>query len=217
MNIQTNISQTASSIANPSFKRNVAYKMRIGQVLAGKPSMEGDRLNHVEINSKQIVRINIIANIIDKFIQDGEKKFGSVTLDDATGQIKLKVFGEDIEKFSQLNQGDTVMAIGLLRFWNNEIYITPEIIRKKEPAFLLVRKLEAEADAPPAPSREEMIQLKDKIITMIKDAEKDGGIDIEKLIMDLKESPDGINSEIKHLLEEGVAYEPRPGKIRWLG
>ena len=26
-----------------------------------------------------------------------------------------------------------------------------------------------------------------------------------------------INQEIKRLLEEGIIFEPRPGKIRWLG
>ena len=36
--------------------------------------------------------------------------------------------------------------------------------------------------------------------------------------MDLREiSPEVINSEIKRLLEEGIIFEPRPGKIRWLG
>jgi RecG-like helicase len=218
MDNQTNSPSSVSSIANPSFKRNTANKLRIGQILSGKPALDGDRLNHVEVNSKQVVRVNLIANVIDKFIQEGEKKFGSLTMDDATGQIKLKLFGDDVDKFSPLNQGDTLLVIGLLRFWNNEVYITPEIMKKKDPAFLLVRKIEIERETPVVePSREALTQLKDKIVTMIKDSEKDGGLDIEKMIMDLKESPDVINKEVKHLLEEGVAYEPRPGKIRWLG
>ena len=208
---------TASSLANPSFKRNIAYKLRIGQILSGKPALDGDRLNHLEVDSKQIIRVNLIANVIDKYIQEGEKKFGSITMDDATGQIKLKLFGDDVEKFSPLNQGDTLLVIGLLRYWNNEIYITPEIMKKKEPAFLLVRKLEIEKETPIAPSHEALTQLKDKILTMVKEAEKDGGVDIEKMILDLKEKPDIINSEVRKLLEEGIAYEPRPGKIRYLG
>ena len=35
--------------------------------------------------------------------------------------------------------------------------------------------------------------------------------------MDLHEAPEIINQEIKKLLEEGMAYEPRPGKLRFLG
>lgn len=205
------------TITNQPLKRNIAFKLKIGAIVSGKPLMESERLKSMEIEGKQVVRVNLIANIVDKYIQDGEKRFGSVTLDDATGQIKLKAFGEDVDDFSQFNQGDTVLVVGLLRSWNNEIYITPEIMKKKTPQFLLLRKLEIETEVPKTPDKSVLLELKDKIITAVKDSEKDGGIDIEKLIMQLKEHPDIINQEIKKLLEEGLAYEPRPGKIRWLG
>jgi len=91
------------------------------------------------------------------------------------------------------------------------------LIKKKEPSFLLVRKLEIEADAPKTLAREEIAELKDKILKMVKGAEEGGGIDIDKIIMELHEPPEIINSEIKKLLEDGVAYEPRPGKLRYLG
>lgn len=199
------------------FKRNIAYKFRIGSLLAGKPILENERLRFVEIQNKNILRINIIANITDKFVQEGEKKYGTITLDDATGQIRVKTFGDDIEKFSQLNQGDTILIIGLLRYWSNEVYITPEIIKKKDPSFLLIRKLELEAEEPKSLDKEKLIQLKDKMLKMIKDAEKDNGVEIEKIILDLHEPPDVINQEIKKLLEDGAVYEPRPGKLRYLG
>jgi len=199
------------------FKRNVAYKFRIGQILSGKPIMENEKLKFLELSEKQVVRVNLIANVIDKYIQEGEKKFGSITLDDATGQIKIKSFGDEVDKFNDLNQGDTVLVIGLARSWNNEIYLSPEIVKKKDPSFLLVRKMELESEQPKKINREDMVILKDKILSMIKEAEKEGGIDIDKIIMEVKESPDLINEEVKRLLEDGVAYEPRPGKLRWLG
>ena len=199
------------------FKRNVAYKIKIGDILSGKVILDGDRFKSLEVGSKNIVRINLVSNVIDKYIQDGEKKYATVTLDDASGQIKLKAFGDDVERFIPLNQGDTILVVGLLRTWNNEIYITPEIIKKKEPAYLLIRKLELEKEAPKTLNKEQLSGLKDKIIEMVKVAEKDGGANIDQIILDLKESPDSINQEIKKLLEDGVIYEPRPGKIRYLG
>jgi len=199
------------------FKRRIAFKMRAGDILAGKPVIVEERLKHLDFNEKEIVRVNLIANIVDKYIQEGEKKFGSLTLDDGSGQVRLKYFGEDVVKLNDYNQGDTVLCVGLLRWWNNELYITPEILKKKEPAFLLVRKLECEADAPKVLGREEAAEMKDKILEMIKSAEEGGGIDVDKIIMELKEPPGVINSEIKKLLEDGVAYEPRPGKLRYLG
>jgi hypothetical protein len=52
---------------------------------------------------------------------------------------------------------------------------------------------------------------------MIKQAEAEGGIDTERIVLELKAAPELINQEIQKILEEGLAYEPRPGKIRYLG
>ena len=171
------------------FKRRVAYKMRVGNILSGKPILENERLKFLEYNGKEIVRVNLIANVIDKYVQEGEKKYSSVTLDDASGQIKAKAFGEDIKKFEELIQGDTILVIGLLRVWNNEIYLTPEIIKKKEPTYLLVRKLELDAEIPKLLDKSAVLVLKDKIVGMVKEGEANGGVEVEKLIMELKESP----------------------------
>jgi len=205
-----------SSISTPQ-KRNVAFKMRIGNILEGSAVIEDERFRHLDFNGSKIVRVNVIANVIDRFVQEGEKKFGSLTLDDGSGQVKVKLFGDDVEKMKDMNQGDTILVVGLLRSWNNEIYISPEIMRKREPDYLLIRKLEVERDMPKPMDKEKIAELKDKVLRMVKDAEKEGGVDIDKLIMEIKESPDAINKEIKRLLEEGVAYEPRPGKLRYLG
>ncbi len=204
-------------MAEPALKRNIAYKMRLGTILSGKPIMEAEKLKSLEVNGRPVVRANVIANVIDKFIQEGERKFGSVTLDDGSGQLKIKVFGDDVDRFNELNQGDTLMIIGLLRSWNNEVYITPEIIKKKDPSFLLVRKLEVESEQPKGREASELLALKDKIMGMVKEAEQNGGIDIEKIILDSNEPAELINNEIKKLLEDGAVYEPRPGKLRYLG
>lgn len=199
------------------YKRNVSYKFRIGSIISGQPILENERLKSVKIDSKEVVRVNVIANVTDKFVQEGEKKFASLTLDDATGQIKVKTFGEDIEKVAEFQQGDTLLVIGLVRHWNNEIYLTPEIIKKKDPAFLLIRKLEIEQSQPKTLAKEEIKVLRDKILELIKTSEPHGGISIEQIILNLKESPETINNEIKKLLEDGAIYEPRPGKVRYLG
>lgn len=204
-------------LGQQSFKRNIAYKYHISSLLTGKSVLENERMKFLEIGDKQVVRVNVIANIVDKYIQEGEKKFGSLTLDDATGQIKVKTFGDDVDKFSSFSQGDTVLVVGMLRSWNNELYVTPDILKKKDPSFLLVRKLEIESVKPKTHDTTQLRVLKDMILELVKQAEKEGGIDIEKIIIESKESPHVINDEIKKLLEDGLVYEPRPGKLRWLG
>jgi uncharacterized protein len=199
-------------------KRNIAFKLRIGEVLKARPVMDEGKFLFVEIGEKRIVRVNILANCIDKFVQEGEKKFASLTIDDASGQIRLKSFGEDIEPLKGFSQGDTLQIIGTVREWNGELYIIPEVIKKVDPRWLLVRKLEIQNSRKDIPEGSEGdSSLKDSIMQKIKDAEADGGIDVDTIIMEIESSPDSINVEIKRLLEEGLVYEPRPGRLRWLG
>ncbi len=203
------------------FKRNIAYKLRIGDILIGKPIMDGERFSNLELGDKKIVRVNIIGNIVDKYNSEGETKFTSLTFDDGSGQIKLKFFGDDVEKFKEVNQGQTVLVIGVLRNWNNETYVQPEIIKEQDPKYLLVRKLEIEKEknktADPL-GRNQIVAVKDKILNAIKNAEEEGGIEMDKIIMNLRDiSPTIINQEVQKLLEEGIVFEPRPGKVRYLG
>ena len=210
-------------MAEQQFKRNIAYKFRIGELLIGKPIFDGERFSFLELGNKRIVRVNVIGNIVDRYEREGDSKYLSLTLDDGSGQIKLKAFSDDVNKFKEINQGDTVVVIGLLRHYNNEIYIAPEIIKHQDPKYLLVRKLELEKERSQIQGskpieKDKIIAIKDKILDLIKNSEEGGGIEVDKIILQLRDtSPDIINQEIKKLLEEGIIFEPRPGKMRWLG
>ncbi len=226
-------------MAEQQFKRNTAYKLRIGNLLIGKPVMNSvsgtERFSFLELGNKKIVRVNIIGNIVDKYESGGAsetsisgnenkpRKYVFYTLDDGSGQIRLKVFGDDYEKFKDLYQGQTVVVIGNLRNWNNETYISPEIIKEMDPKYLLLRKLETEKEKALAfdassVKKEEVTAIKDKILDLIKSAESDGGIETDEIMQKFVEvSPALIHQEIQKLLEEGIIFEPRPGKVRYLG
>ncbi len=206
------------------FKRHIAYKLRIGNILIGKAIVNEERFSFLELGDKKIVRINILGNIVDRYESAGRdegRKYIFLTLDDGSGQIRLKIFGDDYEKFKDIVQGQTVVVIGVLRHWNDETYISPEIIREMDPRYLLVRKLEIEKDksinAKPA-EKAQIVAIKDKILELIKNSEENSGIEVEEITQKFHETPQTIiNQEIQKLLEEGIAFEPRPGKIRWLG
>jgi RPA family protein len=226
-------------------KRETAHKIRIGDLLKGIPVVEEvnqdipnpsetqshaikERFRFLELGDKHIVRVNIIANIIDKYVAEGEKNFLTLTIDDATGQIRIKAFGEEAIKLSNYSQGDTIIVIGVLRSYNRELYINPEIIRKTDPRYLLVRKLELEKGETKIPlikssnNAESQIgktqSLREEILDLIKNSADSSGISTEELILKIKtSSPESINGEIIRLLEEGMLYEPRPGKVRYLG
>ena len=197
------------------FKRAIAYKLRIGDVFKGKKILDGERFSFLELGDKRISRVNIVANVVEKY-ESGEKQYISFTIDDASGQLRIKVFGNDVNRCRHINQGDTIMILGLLRDYNNEVYITPEIMKVKDPRYLLVRKLEIEKEQPKPVDNQKVLAVADQIIKKIKDSEPEG-IGTDKLIEQLHESTDLINQEVRKALEGGIIYEPRPGILRYLG
>ncbi len=201
------------------FKRNIAFKMKVGDVLSGRVVIDNQRFSFLELGERKIIRVNIVGNIVEKYESQGEKNFLSLTLDDGSGQIKLKSFGDDVKKFDSFTQGLTVVVIGVLRYWNDEVYIAPEIIKEQNPKYLLLRKLEMEKNKTFTPlKKEQRVAVKDVLLEKIKGSEDAGGIEKDKLIMDLREiSSEVINQELQKLLEEGIIFEPRPGKVRYLG
>ena len=203
-------------MAEQSFKRATAYKLHIGDIFKGKKILDGERFNFLELGDKEISRVNIVANIVEKY-SSSEKAYVSLTIDDASGQIRIKIFGDDVARFQDINQGDTIMVIGLLRNYNDELYIFPEIMKKQDPRYLLVRKLEFENLQEKEPDSKELLVLADKIINEIKESEPEG-IGKDKIIEDFKDDDVSlINQEINKALEQGIIYEPRPGMLRYLG
>ncbi len=206
-------------------KRETANKIRIGDLFKGAPIYEesessNKKLRFIELGPRQIIRVNIIANIVDKYESEGEAKFATIMLDDGTAQIRARAFGEDSNKLTNLNQGLTIIIIGLLRSYNQEIYILPETVKPIDPRYLLIRKLEIEKSYTAMPEQKEkkkILVLRDEIIRMIKFSEKNEGIDKEDIIMKIDSPPQLITQEIQKLLEEGIIYEPRPGIVRYLG
>ncbi len=219
-------------------KRETAYKVRIGEIFNGTPIVEDvaqdipnqsesfsgpvvkERFRFLELGDRKIIRVNIVANIVDKYSSEGEKKYATITVDDGTDQIKLKLFGEETNMLNELTYGDTIIVIGVLRSYNGELYIYPEIIKKTDPRYLLVRKLELEKTG----GKKEIIVsektrgTRDEIIEIIKLGESAGGASTEEIILKVKSAqPESVNSEIIKLIEDGLVYEPRPGKVRWLG
>lgn len=245
-------------------KRFVAYKLSLGQIINSKPEFEQERFSRIVVDGKEVVRANVIATIVDKFLND-TSSYASLTLDDGTGTIRVKAFTENVALLKDFQPGETIRIIGLLRFFNGELYILPEIIKTVDARWLLARKLELAQEygnvydkqkqesssvsygrdnqsnqdkvsviTPNLEEKHEGIEhekiednkednqgnkeksLRDQIIDMLRAAEPEEGIDVDKLIMAMTAPVDIINNTIIELLEEGTIYEPKPGRLRVL-
>ena len=142
----------------------------------------------------------------------------------------------ETEKIKPIEIGDTILLIGNVRYFNNEIYILPEIIRgvdirwlavrkseleklqkKENPAEAIKTKIEKISRAEHSEEREQEqdgSKLRKQIIEMLKQNEE--GMDIDQLIMELHAPVEEINNVTTKMLEDAEIYEPKPGRIRLL-
>ncbi len=90
---------------------------------------------------EKIFRVNIVATVTEKFSGE-EGKYSSLTIDDESSTINVKVFGEDVKLFQNITTGDLVRIVGKIKNYNNENYVIAEAISKiDDPNFESLHKL----------------------------------------------------------------------------
>jgi len=209
---------------NQNQKRQIAYKIRIKELINGKYiKEEGWQPNYIITNDgRQINRINLIATVVAKPLEQ-DINYQSMILDDGTGRISARVF-EQNNIFDNIEIGDVILVIGRPREYGSEKYILPETIKRiQDKSWIKVRelelkdeKIEKNKEITKESSQEEIIKdieesIADKTIRIIKENDKGGGVDFEDI---LKQT----NNEniIKELLKKGELFEIRPGRLKIL-
>ncbi len=200
-------------------KRWVAYKMLLKDIHSGNFTEDGFLL----IGSKQIIRVNIVATVVSKYISE-DGKFGSITLDDGTDTIRVRFF-EDTSQIENIEVGDIVRVIGRLRKYEDEVYIVPEIIRVlDDPNYEIINKLEAIKHrvivSKPEEIVEEEIEIitspKEDVIKAIKELDMGEGVEIKQIAEALNIEEKVIEDIVAELMADGDVYEPKPGKVKLL-
>jgi len=137
--------ETTTQTASETY-RMPAIKIRTADVVNGKyfyPKPEEKKAGYVITPfGKRIFRINVVATVIDKFVNEDES-YCSLTLDDGTENIKMKAFKRDAKSLMRFELGDLILAVGKLREYNREVYIAAEAVRKLNDAnYESMRRLE---------------------------------------------------------------------------
>lgn len=233
-------------------ERQTAKKAKIWDVMNGKfVRKEGFEPSFVRTpEGEEISRVRLLGTVVSKFVAD-DKNYASVTIDDGTDTIRLKVF-KTTKPLDSTEIGDIVDVVGRVREYEGETYVIPEVVRKVEPNFEILRRLELvyktmgikktkklvekNRDKNPEELKKELMKmgmrrewvetvlgkgkengkekklLKKEILKIIEES-KDG-IVYSELMGRLKAEETEIESVIDELLNDGVCYEPSPGKIR---
>jgi len=220
-------------------KRSTAYKIWMGDLVNGSYTRGAAQYDpgYVTIRNMNISRVNAIVSVIDKFSSDN---YVNLVVDDGTGNLKLKSWGEDIKLLNEVNVGDLVLVIGKVKEYNGEIFLSPEIIRRIEnPLWLKVRKLEllklygeiVRVETKNYGSSNES-SLEEPMNTVIEEKVVDGFSSRDKVLKLISslDSGDGADSEnvvnsagivnvkelIENLIKEGEVFEIRKGKLKVL-
>jgi hypothetical protein len=142
-------------IESRRYKRYPAIRCWIKHVQEGKYNSE-ERVLYTIFGKMK--RVRFIASIIEKreIIKNATADEDSLLdeddssniriefdLDDGTGIIRAIIWQADIEKYIEFQKGMIVDVVGLLRYWNDYISVSPEIINKVDnPNLILLRRIE---------------------------------------------------------------------------
>ena len=205
-------------------KRQTAYKVRVRDILNSKyTKTEGSASNYLEMNEKKISRVNVVGVIVQKLGLDNYK---TIMIDDGTGRISTRVFEENV-LLDKVDVGDIVLIIGRPREFSSEKYIIIETIKKINPIWAKVRKLEFEKNvikddvfsnkvtSNNEKITEEIVDLTptNKVVKLIRQFDNGNGVSIEELSSKNIKDMDKI---IDMLLKGGDIFEVRPGKLKVL-
>lgn len=198
-------------------KRQTAYKIRIKDILDSKyVKTEGFNPNYLEINGKEISRINLMGVVVQK---SDFNNYNTLIIDDGTGKISARIFESNV-LFNQIEISDSVLIIGRPREFSNEKYVLIELIKKIDLLWAKVRKLELgemkdkNSLSENKPIKEEIVTSStNQIVKLIKELDQGHGVSIEDIS---SKDIEDIDKIIDMLLKEGDIFEVKPGKLKVL-
>ncbi len=201
-------------------RRQTAYKIRIKDLFSGKYVKEEGEWGptYVFFKDKKISRVNIIANVIDKY-ENEEKTYGTIDLDDGTGVIKGKLWREDIKLIEDINIGDLVLVIAKVKELSDDRHLMLEVIKVlKNSSWAEIRKLELNGlwGVEARKFEEEIVEQptvnsRQKVLSLI---EKFREINEEEILNKLDLNKEEIFKIVNELIKEGEIYRPTPGCLR---
>lgn len=121
-------------------QRQIARKIILGTIINGEYIIEKEQEpNYLKIlPDLKIYRVNVIAIVVSK------EKIGMIInllLDDSSEKITARIFEEN-KAIRNVDIGDCIQLIGKIRIYNEEKYLSPEIIKKIDPLWLKIRNVE---------------------------------------------------------------------------
>lgn len=107
-----------------------AYKLNISDLTENEYVKDdtGKEPNYLNLADKlKVYRVRILARVTFRYASE-DGNYASITLDDDTGTIRVKAW-QNIKAVLDTKKEDLVDMIALVREWNGEVYLVPEVLR----------------------------------------------------------------------------------------
>lgn len=194
-------------------RRITAKKVRIADIINGQYVKKDPGSFIISGSGEQLARVRVLGTVVDKFISP-DSRYATITLDDGTETIRCKSF-INVKIFEKAAVGGVVDAFGKVKEYNGERYIAVEIVRPASAGFEMLRALELKKAAlKQANAVQSKAELKSKILKLIEELDGGEGTDYQKLIKESGLAEESVDGAVAELLESGICFEPRPGKIK---
>lgn len=126
-------------------QRDTAIKVPIAELVAGVEIDDPQGRRAFQTKLGLLWRVRVLGIVLNKYSseKEGKKPYTSLTLDDGTGEIRIKAWGPDATRLAQFERGVALDIIGRVRSSEEETYITSELeILVVDPTWELIRRLE---------------------------------------------------------------------------
>ncbi len=122
-------------------RKVLASEIVNGKYFAG--SKESMKPSYVVTSfGQKISRVNLIGTVTEKFVSE-DGRYAAVVLDDGSGVVRVKNFGEGVRMIDSVEVGDCIVVVGKVREYNGEVYVNGDIVKKLDSAnYESLRKLE---------------------------------------------------------------------------
>tara|TARA_Y100000310_G_C20646160_1_gene796707 strand:+ start:140 stop:808 length:669 start_codon:yes stop_codon:yes gene_type:complete len=217
-------------------ERQVAYKVWLASLHSSEyVKQEGWDPNYVVLGGKQVSRVHVVATVVSKFVAD-DGNYGALTIDDGSETIRVKAFGPDVKRVENAKVGELVRFVGKVKEYNEEVYLSPEIVKPlNSPNWLIAHQLELgemparestdtsstkqESLATDAIKEEKTVvdeSVNTKILALIKELDIGDGAASDDVVKNLGVSLEEAKPKIAELLASGEIYEPKKGMLKLL-
>jgi len=112
-------------------RRATAYRFWIKDLAKGEyvAGVDINNPTHIKMGERKVSRVDLVGKVVEKS-ETPQSQYSFITIEDKTGKIRVRIFGDNSAMAKDIGQGNLVRVIGRIRQDERERFVIGEIIKK---------------------------------------------------------------------------------------